>query len=493
MDTLPPPNIIEAEKLSKKTILFGALTLAVSVAFMIVAITVWFYALHNADFEQQFSGGNGTAAYFLLLALFTGLMITLYFYILTFHREVASNPGRIGALFTILVLCFTVCLFLEPLGAPAMPLTLSVVLICLLVDAKLAPITTVYLGVSLVLTLVCIGEVDGEKAIREAVYTAVALAVSGFFTMWLMRYRLTRLRLILFSSLAGLVNIPIFLFVFLINQPAPGTYLGGLAWAPVGILGVAAITLLVQPLLDRIFNLVSISRLIELCDINHPLLARLYSEAPGTYHHSATVATLSETCAAAIGENRYLARACAYFHDVGKLDAADFFSENQSAGTNPHDQLGPEVSCDIIRSHTKKGMELCRRFRIPDDIAQITIEHHGTLPVSYFYSKAAELYDGKLPDVDEFRYSGHLPQTKISAIVMICDGSEAAVRAAEKGKPDPEAVSARVAQIIEMRRAANQFDECPLTFYDLQIIRESIVNSICGLKHERVRYDSKKY
>jgi membrane-associated HD superfamily phosphohydrolase len=141
--------------------------------------------------------------------------------------------------------------------------------------------------------------------------------------------------------------------------------------------------------------------------------------------------------------------------------------------------------------HTTKGVELCKQYRIPAEIGEMCVEHHGTMPIFYFLGKAEELSDGKKLNVNDYRYTGTLPQSKIAAILMICDGAEAIVRSLSRA--DVEIVQEKVDTIIEERRRTKQFIDCPLTQYDLQIINHTIVNSFCGIRHQRVAYDRKKY
>ncbi len=238
------------------------------------------------------------------------------------------------------------------------------------------------------------------------------------------------------------------------------------------------------PLSEKIFNLVTDNRLIELTDARQPLLRRLAAEAPGTYSHSMAVANFAEMCAVAIGEDPYLARAAAYYHDIGKLSNPFYFSENQ-AGYNPHDDILPEVSAEIIRKHTTEGMRLCMEYKLPYEVAQVTVEHHGTLPIFVFYERAKHLTDGEV-DIRDYSYHGVNPTSRISAIIMICDSSEAAIRAMDR--PDGERVDRLLRSIIADRISKGQFDNCSISLKDLDIIRKTIINAYGGLFHTRVKY-----
>ena len=253
-----------------------------------------------------------------------------------------------------------------------------------------------------------------------------------------------------------------------------------------GVLGClvsAALALALMPVFEGLFNRLTVFRLRELTSTNAPLLVRLQREAPGTFNHSLIVAQLSETCAVAIGENAELARAAAYYHDVGKLKQPDCFTENQT-DYNVHDELMPELSADIIRSHAQDGYELLTAARFPKIIADVAREHHGTLPIKYFYNKAMKLSGGDA-DVADYSYLGPTPQTKIAAIVMIADASEAAARAMTDRSPAN--VERTVRSIIEERMDLDQFGECDITMRELTIIKQTLVEALSGVHHHRVK------
>ena len=238
------------------------------------------------------------------------------------------------------------------------------------------------------------------------------------------------------------------------------------------------------PFFEKVFNVLTVYRLPEITDHKSVLIKALIENAPGTFNHSLVVSTLAESCATAIGENALLARACAYYHDIGKIKQPDFFTENQK-GYNPHNELTPELSTDIIRSHTKDGYDLIRKYHLPQILADVARQHHGTMPIRYFYAKAMKYTEGEL-DIENFSYPGPKPQTKIAAIIMIADGCEAKVRTL----PDRshEKVDEAVREIIEERMDLGQFDECDLTMSDIDIIRKTITNSLAGVYHDRVEY-----
>ena len=237
-----------------------------------------------------------------------------------------------------------------------------------------------------------------------------------------------------------------------------------------GMLSVI-LMMVVLPFLELVFNVVTDFRLAEITDINSKVIKSLREQAPGTFNHSLTVATLAETCAAAIGEKVLLARAAAYYHDIGKLKQPEYYAENQQ-GYNPHDELSPELSTDIIRSH-----------------ASVASQHHGTLPIKYFYAKAKKYTESEL-DIQDFSYPGPKPQSKIACIIMICDACEAKVRTMTDRSP--EKVDKAIKDIIEERMDLEQFTDCDITLKELEIIRRAIVETLAGVYHNRVKYPKLK-
>ena len=247
--------------------------------------------------------------------------------------------------------------------------------------------------------------------------------------------------------------------------------------------------LAVLPLCEVGFNCLTVYRLRELTSSDAKILKKLKEDTPGTYNHSMIVAQLAEACAAAIGENMDYARAAALYHDVGKLHHPEYFTENQ-AGYNLHDELTPELSADIIRLHAKEGEDLIRANHLPDFLADIAVQHHGTLPIRYFYAKALKMTDGEL-NIEDFSYLGPKPQTKIAAIIMIADAAEAAVRAG--GARTAEEVERAVRSVIEERMDFEQFAECDITMADLTKIRQALVSAFMGASHHRIKYPTIKY
>lgn len=240
------------------------------------------------------------------------------------------------------------------------------------------------------------------------------------------------------------------------------------------------------PFFENIFRVTTPIKLLELSNPNQPLLRRLLLEAPGTYHHSIIVGNLAEAAAEVIGADSLLVRVAAYYHDVGKTKRPYFFVENQLMQDNPHDKLAPTLSTLIITSHIKDGVDMASRSGLPESVINIIREHHGTTLVPYFYHKATESAKEELVDEKEFRYVGPKPQTTESAIVMLADSVEAAVRSLSR--PTPGRIEGLIRKIIKERLQDGQFDECDLTLKDLDAVANAFVRVLSGIYHPRIEY-----
>ncbi len=247
----------------------------------------------------------------------------------------------------------------------------------------------------------------------------------------------------------------------------------------------AVLTVGTLPIWENLFGVITPIRLIELSNPNTPLLKRMLTEAPGTYHHSIIVANLAESAADSIGANGILARVGAYYHDVGKLKRPHYFKENMISSENPHDKINPALSTNIITSHTKEGLDLAKKYHVPRVLHDFITQHHGTSPVTYFYHKA-KTSDFKDTKLEAFRHKGPKPKTPEVAIVMMADTIEAAVRALPE--PTPDKVEALIRKLLKEKLEDGQLDECHLTLKNLNSIADAFTNVICGIFHERVEY-----
>jgi len=252
----------------------------------------------------------------------------------------------------------------------------------------------------------------------------------------------------------------------------------------------AVLAIGIIPIIEMTFNYTTDIKLLELADLNQPVLRQLLINAPGTYHHSILVGIMSEAAAESVQANPLLARVSSYYHDIGKIKKAQYFVENQSGGENRHDTLKPSMSSLIIAKHVKDGADLARQYRLGKPIIDIIQQHHGTSCMTYFYQKAREQSDAEQPVSDkDFRYPGPKPQTKEAGIVMLAD----AVEATSKTLSEPTAarIQGMVQRIINNIFVDGQLDECELTLKDLHLIAQSFNRILTGIFHSRIDYPSK--
>lgn len=240
--------------------------------------------------------------------------------------------------------------------------------------------------------------------------------------------------------------------------------------------------------LESMLNTASVFRLMDLSDLNSPIMRKLLITAPGTYNHSMMVATLAENACTEIGANPLLARVGAYYHDLGKMDSPEYFVENQS-GDNKHDEINnPRLSVSVIRSHVKKGVEKAHQLHLPDEVIDIIAEHHGNSLISYFYNEALKLDDQTSPE--EYSYIGTPPTSREAAVVMLADTVEAACRTLER--PSVSRLEKFIHTLVMSKYEHRQLDKSNLTFKDLNVIEAAFVTVLAASYHSRIEYPDQK-
>jgi len=329
---------------------------------------------------------------------------------------------------------------------------------------------------------------------------AAAILFSGSFSVCMLgllvtavtvhRTREVKKRSALFQA-ALWISLAKVLFVLtqaVLNQPALQVIAQQAGAAVVSAFVSCMAALLLIPVLESLFGITTDIRLIELSDMGHPLLQRLALEAPGTYHHSLMVASLSQAAAERIGANPLLVRVCAYFHDIGKLVKPAFFTENIQYRENPHDDLAPSMSTLVIMSHIKEGVELARRNRLPEPVQDAIRQHHGTGLISYFYHRAKTLNPDEEKEISDadFRYPGPRPVSAEMAILCLADAVEAASRSIEKATP--ARIAALVEEIVQGKMKDRQLEQSPITMAQLAEIKESFIFTLTNMLHGRVAY-----
>ncbi|MBK7229708.1 MAG: HDIG domain-containing protein [Ignavibacteriales bacterium] len=237
---------------------------------------------------------------------------------------------------------------------------------------------------------------------------------------------------------------------------------------------------------ERLFNITTDLTLLEFSNFDRPLLRELARKAPGTFNHSMTMGTIAEAAAEQIGANALLARVGAYYHDIGKTIAPQGFVENQLNNQNVHENMTPEESATMILKHVNEGIELAKQYKLPQELIDFIPMHHGTTLSSYFYEKAKKLYGEEKVKTDDYRYPGPKPNTKETAIIMLADGCESAVRSITE--PDAQKVENMINNIFNSRLKEGQLDEAPITFRDITKMKEAFLSILISQHHRRIKY-----
>lgn len=425
--------------------------------------------LRQAGIEWQ--GVVGTVIFVLLIAIVLGL------YLFRFQQEYWVRWPRMLLLLLLLVLFIL---------AAKLMVSDQAILSYLLPTAALSMLLTVLLGPQLAITVTVLFSMVVGFMAGGSLELAVYALVGGLIAS-LSLCRVERLNAFLWAGVyVALANLAVILAFRLPNQDYDAVRLLTLAGFSLVNGGLSAsLTLAGFYLLGTLFNITTSLQLMELARPTHPLLRQLLLKAPGTYHHTILVSNMAEEAAGRIGADALLARVGAYYHDIGKTIRPYFFVDNQVEGVNVHERLDPRTSAQIVISHVKDGLDLAKRHRLPRKIRDFIPQHHGTSLATYFYQQARES-EGDEVNEEDFRYPGPKPQTKETAIVMLADICEAAVRAERPASI--EEIEELVREIIGSKVLAGQLDECDLTLRDLDEIRNAFVNILQGVFHPRIKY-----
>lgn len=290
----------------------------------------------------------------------------------------------------------------------------------------------------------------------------------------------------------GLVNAAMIAFILTMTK---FDQVGGikeiLLSIPAGFLGgifSALVAMMFVPLLESVFSYTTDVKLLELSNLNHPLLKEMIVKAPGTYHHSMMVGSMVEAAAEEIGANPLLGKVMCYYHDIGKMEHANYFIENQKPGHNPHDHISPFMSKTLLIAHVKDGVEMGMAYKLGKPIIDGVLQHHGTTLISYFYNKALDLKKEEDPEIGEedFRYPGPKPQFREAALCMLADSIEAAARSLDE--PTPARLQNIVKNITQRKFSDGQLDECNLTLKDISKVEAAFIRILLGIYHQRIDY-----
>ena len=440
-------RIVSAMALTSKRVNFAQVIIGVGLFALVLLVTVYRYA------ANQFKRFNVTARDLLMMgAILVGM--------LALTRGVV---GLVGAKH------LGIARYILPVAGGAM-------LVRLLVTAEAAALFAV---VAAGLT----GLLMDRSLELTFFYLVTGLAAS--FGVLRVQSRSTVLRAGLIAGLLGAATV--FCLQLFGGQVVAKTLILSCLGAVAGGLLAAFTALALLPAIEWVFAYTTDISLLELANLNHPLLRELMLRAPGTYHHSMVVGNLAEAGCEAIGANGLLARVAAYYHDVGKMKNAAYFAENFRSGDNPHNRLKASMSSLIIRSHVKDGIEMMREHGIPERVIETASQHHGTALIAFFYHKALEQKDDEEEVLEaDYRYPGPKPQSREAGVIMVADGVEAAARSL--GEPSDDRLQAVVQRIINTQFTDGQLDQCDLTLRDLHMIAKSFLQVLSGIYHARPTY-----
>jgi len=406
------------------------------------------------------------------------LVLGAYIAWLREHREaLLKNNRKLITLAIIIAIELALVYLLREsslLSVYLAPVAVATMLLTILFDTGVGLVSAFVIGILL-------GSVLGFDYQSALVHTLAGAA--GVFTVSQVRKRSHFYRALWVVPLVYLVSI---LAVELLRfNTSEIIYTSMLYGAANGALSVV-ITMGILPIFESLLNFSTSISLLELSDLNHPLLRKLAMRAPGTYQHSLMMAEMSAAAAEACGANELLSRIGAYFHDIGKMNKPEYYVENQQ-DRNPHEKLAPNMSSLIVSTHVKEGVELAEEHHLPDAIKAFIPEHHGTMPMTYFFLKAVEeAKEGEKVSEDDFRYAGPKPQSIETGIVMLADAVEAASRVLED--PSPRRFRMMVRELVEQRFEDGELDECPITLRDLRLVQEAFVGVLTSRYHQRIDY-----
>lgn len=410
-----------------------------------------------------------------LLAVVLALLFAGYIY--RFQPALGDDPRKLLLILLVLAIAALAARFAVP-GRPhwatLFPVAGVGMLLAILIEARIG-----LLGVALMSVL--LGIMVGQSL--TVTLTALVAGWAGVLATWRQErvhsFFLAGLLVAVAQTLAASAILLVHREVALANFVLQGTLAAAHgALAAVLTLGSAAF-------LGNVFGITTTMGLLELAHPAHPLFRRLLTEAPGTYHHSALVASLAERAAQVTGADALFVRVAAYYHDIGKIVRPYAFIENQAGGRNVHDTLSPEESARIITAHVTDGAALARAYGLPERIVDTILQHHGTRRLAFFYRSACERAKSP-PDDMPYRYSGPRPQTREAGLLMLADSVEATIRSSKERTP--AYIAATVERIVNEIILEGQLDECPLTMADLHAIKRSFVDVLQAIYHPRIEY-----
>lgn len=475
----------------KRTLLTKRLLIALILVITAFMLTVFALMINTAKANVL---SNYSLNVFALGVSISLIFISVYIYILwSFDkREIALPLGSVcGIAFsTMVITILTACALSKYFNVYSLTFMFATLLCSSLINKRVGFIVSITSIFAFLLTRIAVFSIDKTNVFDTDLIISVSIAfLTVLLTMVILKKNFTRFKLVGVSVLIAIVSAIMTLLIILIKHQSAVEVFTFAGYQLAGNIISLAFFCAVLPIFEVTFHSWTDFRLAEICSFNNPLIKRLSEEASGTYTHSIAVANLMENCAVALGLNPFMARACGYYHDIGKLARPQMFVENQKDGYNPHDELIPEVSASMIIRHTSQGVDILKKAKMPLTVINAAAEHHGDSEVQYFYLKAQVITEGKLDD-EKYCYDGPRPTSKYSAMLMICDSIEAISRA--KTFIDSEDLEQTVGGVIKDRLLDGQFDNCDITMLDLRIIKETICQVLPANMHSRIDYNKAK-
>ena len=417
---------------------------------------------------------------YLALAVFLAIVLFLqYIYIKLNYKEIFKNTKK---LILISVINLISLIFARTIGIISpflIPFACAPMMLTLLSNYKISLVLST-------LNIIIIGALNGFDV--QVVMLGIVSSILGATLLKKMQQRNELLYSTIFIAVVSAI-LTLSIGILISSNVVDVLIKSGIAVIGGLLSGIFALGIL--PFLEGMFNEVTTLKLLELSNPNNPLLKKLLMEAPGTYHHSMLVANLAEMAAEEVGANSVITRIGCYYHDIGKIERPYFFGENQMGGDNPHNNITPNLSTMIIKSHVKDGLELAKKYNLPKVIQDIIAEHHGKTLVKYFYYTMKN--NSEKPDdikIEDYMYEGPIPSSKEAGIVMLSDSVEAAVRSIKD--PDKDKINEMVNSIMDDKLSSRQLNNCDLTLKDIEKIRTCFLATLNSIYHHRIEYPKEK-
>ena len=408
-------------------------------------------------------------------------MLSLLFHVMQADKTLMRHGKNALILGMIFLLTMGICLLASQLNPYLVPASMVLLLTASVLTPNLALESNI-------LALIFVGVLTGSNAaafgqqLLMLLFVGALSAPAGIYIIGRGQNRSSILVAGLLMAAASFVNM---ISIGLLTNSEIRMIVDNAIWSAGGNVLAALLCLGIKPLLEWMFDLITTDKLLELANPNQPLMRRLLVETPGTYHHSILLANLAEAAAEAIGADPLLSRIGAYYHDIGKLKRPQYFKENQLTD-NPHDMTDPRISAAIIAEHVSDGVQIARQAHLPETIIRFIMEHHGDTQISFFYQKMRSMAGGETARPEDFQYPGPKPQTRETALVMLADTVEAAIRAG--GNEEADVIEQRIMELVKEKIDSGQLNDSPLKFGDIAKIIKAFTQVLTGIYHKRIAY-----